>query len=433
MTRLLFHVSEQSIPKEPDDQIHVWLYGPSPPYPHVGVIGHKVLDIAFRLMARPSTAAMDFVAIAMAVTAADTFVSRDDAPNGWSRSFEIVIPLANPGNWQSLKPLLERTLQFLSSDTWRFEFVDGGIRPPLTSEIKRKRNIVDLSKVDCVALFSGGLDSAIGAIDLLNDGKRPLLVSHAPRGDAERQEAVAALLPSTCERLSVNAYPIWDGVYEDSTRTRSFQFLALGALAAQSIANYRGSPSVDLHVCENGLIALNPPLTPRRMGSHSTKTAHPYFFQGVRELLSALEMPVQISNPYRYTTKGEMVARHYDRPKFEAFAAETVSCGKWKRKNEQCGRCVPCLIRRASLYAGNVSDETVYRYPDLGVVMADEDGRDDLIAVQSALIRGGAAERWVLQAGPLPENSADRSLYFDVAKRGMAELESYLKAEGFKI
>jgi hypothetical protein len=190
---------------------------------------------------------------------------------------------------------------------------------------------------------------------------------------------------------------------------------------------------VDLYVCENGLIALNPPLTPRRMGSHSTRTAHPYFFQGVRKLLSALEMPVQISNPYCHTTKGEMVARHYDRPKFEAFAAETVSCGKWKRKNEQCGRCVPCLIRRASLYAGNVSDETVYRYPDLGAVMKDEDGRDDLIAVQSALIRGGAAEQWVLQAGPLPENLTERLLYFDVAKRGMAELKSYLSAEGFKI
>ena len=61
MTRLLFHVDEQSIPTEPDDQIHVWLYGSSPPHPHVGVVGHKVLDIASRLVVRPSTAAMDFV------------------------------------------------------------------------------------------------------------------------------------------------------------------------------------------------------------------------------------------------------------------------------------------------------------------------------------------------------------------------------------
>jgi hypothetical protein len=432
MTRLLFHISEQSIPTDPDDQIHVLLYGSSPPHPHVGVVGNKVLDIASRLVVRPSTAAMDFLAIAMAVTAADTFVSRDAAADRWSRSFEIVVPLANPDVWQTLKPLLERTLRFLSSDMWNFVFTSGGIWPPLTSEIKRRRNIVDLSKVDCVALFSGGLDSAIGAIDLLNDGKRPLLVSHAPQGDAERQEIVAGLLPSACERLSVNSYPTWSGFDDDSMRTRSFQFLALGALAAQSIATYRGTSSVDLFVCENGLIALNAPLTPRRMGSHSTRTAHPYFLRSVSELIAALEIPVRIVNPYRHMTKGEMVARHHNNPKFEAFAAETVSCGKWKRKHEQCGRCVPCLIRRASLYAGNVSDETIYKYPDLHAVMGLEDGRDDLIAVQSALIRGGAVERWVLQAGPLPEDMADRQLYFNVAKRGMAELASYLSAEGFK-
>jgi hypothetical protein len=432
MTRILFHVNEQGIPKQPDGAIHVWLYGPSPPYAHVGVVGHQVLNIASRLMVRPSVAAMDFIAIAMAVTAVDTFVSREEAPDGWGRSFEIVIPLANPDTWQPLKPLLEQTLRFLSSDMWNFEFVTG-IRPPLTTEIKRKRDVIDLSKVDCVSLFSGGLDSAIGTVDLLDEGKRPLLVSHAPHKDADRQEAVAALLPSTCERMSVNSYPTWAGVDDDSMRTRSFQFLALGALAAQSIATYRGSPSVDLYVCENGLIALNPPLTPRRLGSHSTRTAHPYFLQGVSELLAALEIPVQIVNPYRHMTKGEMVASHYNRPNFEAFAAETVSCGKWKRKNEQCGRCVPCLIRRASLYAGNVSDQTIYTYPDLNAVMEHEDGRDDLVAIQSAIVRGGAVERWILLAGPLPEDPVDRQLYFDVAKRGLAELAGYLSAEGFKI
>src|SRR5437762_555995 len=102
---------------------------------------------------------MDFVAIAVPATAADTFFSRDASADRWSRSFEMVVPLVNPDVWQPLKPILERTLRFLSSDVWSFEFTSGGIQPPLTSEIKRRRNIVDLSKVDCVALFSGGLDS----------------------------------------------------------------------------------------------------------------------------------------------------------------------------------------------------------------------------------------------------------------------------------
>jgi hypothetical protein len=432
MTRLVFHVDQREIPEEADGSIHVWLYGPSPPRSFVGVVGHQALEIASRLMVRPSVAAMDFVTVAMAVTAADTFVLRDGAPDGWSRSFEIVLPVADPESWRKVKPILERGLLFLSSDHWDFEFVGGGVRPPSTFDIRRRRSVIDLSKVDCVSLFSGGLDSGIGAIDLLEDGKRPLLVSHAAHKDADRQVTVAALLPNACERMSVNTYPTGAGVDDDSMRTRSFQFLALGSLAAQAVATYRGSEAVDLYVCENGLIALNPPLTPRRMGSHSTRTAHPYFLNCVQTLLNELGMPVRIVNPYQHATKGEMVARHYSRKGFEAFATETVSCGKWKRRNEQCGRCVPCLIRRASLFGGNVSDETTYTYADLRQVLQNEDGRDDLVSVQAAIVRSTPVERWVLQAGPLPEDSEVRVLYYAVAKRGLAELESYLRAEGLK-
>jgi hypothetical protein len=115
--------------------------------------------------------------------------------------------------------------------------------------------VVDLSRADCVSLFSGGLDSAIGALDLLAHGRRPLLVSHASRGDADKQDAVAGLLPALCERMSANTYPTWAGADDDSMRTRSFQFLALGVLAAEAIATYRQSARIELLVCENGLIA----------------------------------------------------------------------------------------------------------------------------------------------------------------------------------
>lgn len=144
-------------------------------------------------------------------------------------------------------------------------------------------------------------------------------------------------------------------------------------------------------------------------------------------------MPIAVSNPYRYHTKGEMAAPHAAQSAFSKFAAETVSCGKWKRRNQQCGRCVPCLIRRASLHAAGVPDGTDYQYPDLQAVMTDEGGRDDLIAVQAALIRGGDAERPVMNAGPLPTDTADRKAYIDVAERGMDELRHYLASEGFAV
>jgi hypothetical protein len=171
--------------------------------------------------------------------------------------------------------------------------------PPSLAEIRRRREAIDISKVDCVSLFSGGLDSAIGAIDLLKLGARPLLVSHSPRGDATAQEEVAGLLPAKLQRFAINSYPTWPGVDDDSMRTRSFQFIALGALAGSAISSFRGNSNVELYVCENGLIALNPPLTPRRLGSHSTRTAHPYFLIGVRKIVSILGLPIENPQPLR--------------------------------------------------------------------------------------------------------------------------------------
>jgi hypothetical protein len=187
----------------------------------------------------------------------------------------------------------------LSSDEWHFEFLAGGATPPLSSVIRRRNRVVDISRVDCVSLFSGGLDSGIGALDLIASGRRPLLVSHAPHGDADKQDKVASLLPTPCPRLSVNAYPLLQGFDDGSMRTRSFQFIALGTMAAQAVASFRSHASVELFVCENGLIGLNPPLTARRLGSHSTRTAHPHFLERISGILSAAGLPIAIINPYR--------------------------------------------------------------------------------------------------------------------------------------
>lgn len=436
MTRLVFHLDREAIPVTSENgEIHVWLYGPSPPNDHAGSVGSQALDVASRFVVRPSTAAIDFLSIAMAVTAADTFVLRDDAPDRWSRSFEIALPLSEPSRWLPLKPKLEAALRFLSADQWSFTFLPNGAAPPSLTEIRNRHRVTDLSKVDCVSLFSGGLDSGIGALDLIGAGRRPLLVSHAPRGDAEHQVAVANLLPADCQRVSINSYPTWAGGDDDSMRTRSFQFLGLGALAAQALASFRGLASVDLFICENGFIGLNPPLTPRRLGAHSTRTAHPFFLQSIQELLSDANLPVRIRNPYALKTKGEMIEAHSKTRGFDQFVAETVSCGKWKRKNQQCGRCLPCLIRRSSLHAANRADLTSYQTTVLTSVMADEDARDDILAVQTAFLRlkDDKLKSWILQAGPLPSDLGERDEYFDVVRRGLVEIGSYLASQGLAV
>ena len=62
-----------------------------------------VLDSVKRLGIKLNNQVMDFLTIAMAVTAADTFVLRKDTANGWCRSFSITLPLCQPDIWQKTR------------------------------------------------------------------------------------------------------------------------------------------------------------------------------------------------------------------------------------------------------------------------------------------------------------------------------------------
>lgn len=125
------------------------------------------------------------------------------------------------------------------------------------------------------------MDSGIGALNLLAEDRRPLLISHAYRGDSEKQIMVRDHLPVEVSRFAAVANPVsLTGRKTDvQMRTRSFNFLAYGALVGATLAQLRvtGTP-VELFVPENGLIALNPPMTARRIGALSTRTTHPHFW-----------------------------------------------------------------------------------------------------------------------------------------------------------
>lgn len=434
MTRVVFEVEPDRVGVGLNEgDIPVLLYAPSTDYIGAGVIGNDLRDKVERLSVPPTTRAMDLLAVAMAVTAADTFLFHEDEPDGWTRTIDIDLPVVEPERWKALAPHLSKTLNFLSGDRWSFTFRDGGLRPPTRLDVKARKNVVDPSQSDCVALFSGGLDSALGVLDLVGQAKRPLLVSHAPHGDKSYQDIVAAKLPGTLQRFQFNSYPTWPYKTEITTRTRSFQFLAVAALAAEALAQFRGG-IIDLNICENGLIAINPPLTARRIGALSTRTAHPHYLLLVQQILDTLGMPVKIVNPHRHDTKGEMLARHVKSPEIEFFASATVSCGNWKRKGKQCGRCWPCAIRRSAFVRAGVKDHTVYDTPSLIDALHDEQERDDVVAIHTALRRryDRNIRTWTLEAGPLTSDTNDRALYFGVVERGMDELEAFLEQHGLK-
>lgn len=367
-----------------------------------------------RLPDAPSQVAWDFLAIALSVFAADRFVPRAGADDVWTRVLHLEIAVRDPAVWNPLAARIASAVRFLTGDIWSIVFVSGGAEAPVVSPKLTDRN--------AVCLFSGGMDSLLGAMSLQAAGCRPLLVSQGSPKEIGPQKRLAMHLQLDADRFEGRVREVWRPPYEPSTRSRSILFFAYGALAASALR------VPEVVVPENALIAVNPPFTRRRAGSLSTRTTHPYFMSEMDKIWAAAGLGVRLRNPFAAVTKGEMLAA-VGGAGISEIVSGSYSCGKGKRLNRQCGRCVPCLIRRASFHAANVEDQTNYRWPDLARVGKADDVFATRIAVaRHAAMAGGDLERWAAMAGPLPADKDARRDVVDAVGRGVAELGSFLAA-----
>lgn len=432
MTTVYIHPDLDQLPQATESLIPIHLYGSRPDQKGRAALGWSICDELTRVRAPLHPVAFDFLSISLAVIAADTFVSRDHAADGWAREINLVVALDNPGTWVPVLPKLTRALNFLSGDIWSLSVEGGGASPPAFK--RRAIRHIDPRTCDSACLFSGGLDSAIGALDLRVDGGNPFLVSHAYTHDAAKQEGILPRLGSGVVRFGAQASPVgWlDHGNDVQMRTRSFNFLAMGVLMAASLLR-PGITRTTLFVPENGLIALNPPLTRRRIGALSTRTTHPYYLHLIAEVLDEVGLPIDLINPYAHKTKGEMMAECRDQARLAAIASGTVSCGKWKRTGEQCGRCVPCLIRRAAFHRADMADDTPYQEKgiDLQRFFEHDEDPDDLMAMLLAARRLDTmdVDRWIAMTGPMPLVASDRTGRVSAARRGMMEVRDFLRSE----
>lgn len=359
--------------------------------------------------------AWDFLSIALAAFAADRFVVRAAGEDGWTRVMDVTIAVQDPITWNRVADRLAAALRFLTGDIWSLHFIAGGAEPlAFQGELLHDR--------DAVCLFSGGLDSLLGALMLIDQGRSPKLISQASPKEVTPQKTLAHLIGLGDHRLNANVFERWRPPYEPSTRGRSIIFFGYGVAAAAALG------LSEVIVPENGLIAINPPLTPRRLGSLSTRTTHPHLMEELNGILADVGLNVRLVNPFEGMTKGKMLANA--KPKhanLSTLAGGSYSCGKGKRKNGQCGRCVPCLIRRASFQAGGVEDETKKYVDDITRSRRNDDVMAARLAVAKASrLDENAFERWVRQAGPLPDDPVRRKAIVMAVKDGIEELSDYL-------
>ena len=410
-----------------DSNLDVVMYS-HPDDPRRGSIGAALKQAIIRKKIVPAARAWDFLSIALAVTSADLAGHRKRSPDGWTREFDITISVIDAPFWNSNRVVLQSLLGFLTTDCWSLHFIEGGILPPPNQQ-------PDYPEEDCIVLLSGGLDSYIGAIDLVEQGRKPLAVSQMVRGDREKQVAFAAEIGEGLRHFQVNHNAkIPKPESPPSQRARSIIFLAYGIFMATTLLRYHKGEEVTLYVCENGFIALNPPLTGGRLGSLSTRTTHPVVLSLMQQILNNAGLRVRISNPYRFKTKGEMLQECLNQPLLTAHAYQATSCGRFKQFGyKHCGRCVPCLVRRAAFHAWHGGDSTHYVYENLALDNDEHAGFDD---VRSALIgiaehRDLGTDHWL--GSTLSSNLIqDKDALKQVVERGLAEIEAFLLSLGVR-
>ena len=294
---------------------------------------------------------------------------------------------------------------------------------------------------DGVMLFSGGLDSLIGALDRLEAGERLLLVSHYDFGQlaAIQQSLAAALLghygPDRVHHLGLRVQ--FPQAPELSMRSRSLLYLALGLAAASSFG-----AATPLIIPENGWISLNPPLTTNRLGSCSTRTTHPYFLEQLTGLWQEAGLANPLVNPYKNLTKGEMVRGCRNRDLLGQLFGMSLSCARPVVSRWQggaagaCGYCYPCLMRRAALHTLGWDRGGDYRRDAAAEpeTLAHRVRGRDLRALRLAVRTWEEAPAEVearLMVGAAPETLPARlAAAHRVLDRGFREIAGWLRDQG---
>ncbi len=409
------------------DAVEIILYGRADTQIR-GSAGARVKDDVLRAKLNPVARAWDFLSLALSATAADLAGHRSASSDGWTRELELEVAVTDPDFWNGQRDLVKRILGFLTTDKWEVGFLPGGMSPvPKGDPV--------LPEEDCVTLLSGGLDSFIGTIDLVTNGRKPFAVSQVVTGDADNQRTFAQAIGGGLRHLQVNHNAqVPNSESPPSQRARSLIFIAYGILTATALARYHAGQTVTLYICENGFISINPPLTGSRLGSLSTRTTHPVFLGLIRQLIGAAGLRVSVENPHQLQTKGEMLRNCTNQDLLKKYASQTTSCGRFRQFGyTHCGRCVPCLVRRAAFRASGLTDKTKYKYVDLGRDDSDYAAFDDVRSVAMALaeVEADGLETWMgsaLSTALLGDVSALEQM----VGRGLDELGALFKFHGVK-
>jgi 7-cyano-7-deazaguanine synthase in queuosine biosynthesis len=303
------------------------------------------------------------------------------------RSITLSVPVVNIHAFRQVHAVIEQALTTLSRDNWTLQF-----SPITTGQPAANRSWP--AKENSTLMFSGGLDSFAGSIQILQKDAELTLVSHATHNQPVKNaqsvlaDSVKTLTKKNVQHLQINVFGRNSGGLtfprdderEDTQRLRFFLFASLAAVAA----SLNGSRRIVV-MAENGQFAIHLPLSEARIGSFSTHTAHPKFLLEMQEILRRLYAcdDLEVVNPFVHSTKAEVVAII---PKLlQSQIPNSTSCWRASRvatSHSHCGVCIPCLCRRIALETNGIKLDEYERDlfgEDIASLDPDDLGKRNLV------------------------------------------------------
>lgn len=336
----------------------------------------QIDNITHKILCNLDPKAKDLLEIASYIYYADCSISRGSEKDifleKWQRDITFKIPVSDPIFWNNdeIKKLLIESLEYLTDDKFKFEFLPPSPKPTQLI-IKFPEEVLLFNDPDCICLFSGGLDSLVGSLYLFKEkGLHPLLVSHRslPKMDSLQKKLINNIRDKNVEwnfpQISIWVNRMSERAIEYTQRSRSFLYLSIASVIAFQINLEK------IFICENGVVSMNLPISEQNLGSLMTRSTHPKFLGLYSAFIKKIfNQQFEILNPFIYYTKAQMISKLKKWDQCELIQ-NTISCSYTQGKTKlqpQCGVCSQCVDRRFAILKNDLvkHDQTEYYEKDI--------------------------------------------------------------------
>ena len=317
----------------------------------------------------------DLLEIAGYIYAADRSINRGAIDSleyhGWARNLHFVFKVRDLKFWkqESTIKLLSEALLYVSGDNKiDFSFVGGGRDIGQLNAFDVAGINPQITGKSIVALFSGGLDSLAGVLDILETTKNNvILVSHrANHSTTKTQTGIHKKLeedyPNRIKYYTFNC-TLKERATEETQRTRIFLYTAV----AFSLATI--FKEEELSIFENGITSINFSKRADLINARASRTTHPKTLHHMKQFFSHVaEKKFNIKHPFLFNTKTDVFKLIHSYNKHN-YINSTVTCTKTFQRFEHhssathCGGCSQCIDRRFAAFASHLEQvDAIYNF-----------------------------------------------------------------------